>query len=154
MKKRLYVDMDGTLVDYRTRLAGVAPEVTRQFGDSPERIPGLYALMPPMPGALEAFVELAGLFDTYVLSTAPWSNPSAWTDKLLWVQLHFGKEPDSPAYKRLVLSHHKDLQRGDFLVDDRPDLHGVEAFPGEVLHFGSERFPDWASVTPYLRARA
>jgi 5'-nucleotidase len=154
VKKRLYVDMDGTLVDYRRRLAGVAPEVTRQFGDHADQIPGLYALMPPMPGALEAFTELAGLFDAYVLSTAPWSNPSAWTDKLIWVQLHFGKGADSPAYKRLVLSHHKNLQRGDFLVDDRPDLHGVGAFPGEVLHFGSEHFPDWPHVMPYLRARA
>ena len=154
MKKTLYVDMDGTLVDYRTRLAGVDPEVTRQFGDHPDQIPGLYALMPPMPGALESFVELADLFDAYILSTSPWQNPSAWTDKLLWVQLHFGKDVDSPAYKRLVLTHHKDLQRGDFLVDDRPDLHGVDEFPGEVLHFGSERFPDWPRAVAYLRERA
>jgi 5'-nucleotidase len=107
-----------------------------------------------MPGALEAFIELADLFDAYILSTSPWQNPSAWTDKLHWVQLHFGKDAGSPAYKRLVLTHHKDLQRGDFLVDDRPDLHGVGDFRGEVLHFGSEQFPDWPRTVAHLRERA
>lgn len=53
-------------------------------------MPGVFALIQPMPGALEAYEELSRRFDTYVLSTSPWQNPSAWSDKLLWIQKHLG----------------------------------------------------------------
>ena len=69
-----------------------------------------------MPGAVESFERVAALYDAYVLSTSPWENPSAWSDKLLWVQRHLG----APAYKRLILSHHKNLNAGDYLIDDAP----------------------------------
>ena len=97
---------------------------------------------------------LAKKFDTYILSTAPWNNPSAWQHKIEWVHLHLGLDEDSPAYKRLILSHHKDLNRGDFLVDDRHDKNGADGFQGELVHFGSAQFPDWKTVTDYLLARA
>ena len=86
-----------------------------------DEIPGIFAVMPPMPGAIDAYRELAELFDTYILSTAPWLNPSAWQHKVEWVQLHLGIDEDTPAYKRLIITHHKNLNRGDFLVDDRAE---------------------------------
>ncbi len=101
-----------------------------------------------MVGAVESFTELAGLFEAYILSTAPWNNPSAWSDKPLWVQKYLGES----ARKRLILTHHKNLSRGDFLIDDRKK-HGVDLFEGEHFHFGSERFPDWPAVMSYLRTR-
>jgi len=64
---------------------------------------------------------------------------------LLWVKRYLGK----PAYKRLIISHHKNLNKGDFLVDDRKK-HGADEFKGEWLMFGSEKFPDWKSVIRYL----
>ena len=102
--------------------------------------------MDPMPGAVDAYQELSQLFDTYVLSTAPWENPSAWSDKLLWVQMHLGHA----AYKRLILTHHKDLNRGDFLIDNRPN-NGADLFAGTFVQFGKEPFPDWPAVIQYLR---
>ncbi|RLD02899.1 MAG: hypothetical protein DRI65_13965, partial [Chloroflexota bacterium] len=86
---------------------------------------------------------------TYILSTAPWDNRSAWSDKLDWVKKHLGKS----AYKRLILTHHKDLNRGDFLVDDR-DKNGADQFQGELIKFGSEKFSDWEAVLHYLRQQA
>jgi len=56
---------------------------------------------------------------------------------------------DDVFHKRLILSHHKDLLKGDFLIDDRPK-HGAETFDGEWIQFGSERFPDWEAVLKYL----
>ena len=53
------------------------------------------------------------------LSTAPWLNPSTWIDKLLWVQKYFGQDQSSIFYKRLIISHHKNLNRGTYLIDDR-----------------------------------
>ena len=159
VKKTLYIDMDNTLVDFKTRLEGVAPSVLQQYEDRVDEIPGFFAVMQPMTGAIEAFHELSGLFDTYILSTAPWHNPSAWQHKVEWVHLHFGEDEFvdgevNPAYKRLILSHHKNLNRGDFLVDDRPLKRGADKFEGEVIPFGEGDFRNWPAVTEYLRGRA
>ena len=70
-------------------------------------------------------------------------------DKLLWVKRHLG----SQAYKRLILSHHKHLNAGDYLIDDRTK-NGADRFGGELILFGSGRFPDWQAVTAYLRESA
>jgi len=101
-----------------------------------------------MVGAVDAFATLSQRFDTYILSTAPWNNPSAWSDKLEWVKTNLG----NTAYKRLILTHHKNLNRGDFLVDDR-QKNGASEFGGELILFGSEQFPDWSVVTKYLLDR-
>ena len=152
--KTLYIDMDNTLVDFRARLDGIDPTLREQYRGKEDELPGLFALMPPAAGALEAFRELSTLFDTYILSTAPWRNPSAWQHKVEWVHVHLGMDEQSPAYKRLILSHHKHLNRGDFLVDDRPGHNGADRFEGELIAYGSEAFPDWPSVTEHLRGRA
>lgn len=53
------------------------------------------------------------------------------------------------AYKRLILSHHKNLNKGDYLIDDRTK-NGVDKFEGEHIHFGTEKFLNWNDVTNYL----
>lgn len=154
-KKILYIDMDNTLVDFSARLEGIHPALLAEYKGRMDELPGVFALMPPVPGALEAFQELSELFDTYILSTAPWKNPSAWQHKVEWVHLHLGRDDGTPAYKRLILSHHKNLNRGDFLVDDRPGHNGADKFEGEVLHFGAEgKYKTWPEVVDYLRPRA
>ena len=40
-------------------------------------------------GAIEAYEQLSQKYDTYILSSAPWDNPSAWSDKLVWVKKYF-----------------------------------------------------------------
>jgi len=151
--KTLHIDLDNTLVDFAARLPGIDPAILERYQDAYDEIPGIFALTPPVPGAIEAYRELATPFDTYILSTAPWRNLSAWQHKVEWVQLHLGVNPGTPAYKRLILSHHKQLNRGDFLVDDRSN-NGAAEFEGEWLRFGSERFPGWDAVLEYLRERA
>ena len=152
--KTLYIDMDNTLVDFTARLDGIDQKLRDAYRGREDELPGLFALMPPMAGALEAFAELSEMFDTYILSTAPWKNPSAWQHKVEWVHVHLGMDEGSPAYKRLILTHHKHLNQGEFLVDDRPGHNGVDKFTGEVVHFGSADFPDWTAVVEHLKARA
>lgn len=149
-RKVLYIDMDGVLVDFESGLARVPEEIQRDYGEHRDRIPGVFSLMDPMPGALEAYAELCDLFETFILSTAPWENPSAWTDKLLWAKRYLG----DLCTKRLILTHRKDLNRGDFLIDDRPHRGHALDFQGDFVHFGSDEFPDWAAVLPYLRRKA
>ena len=172
-KKILYIDMDNTLVDFSAKLEHVDPVVRERYRGHEDEMPGIFALMPPVKGALRAFTELSELFDIYILSTAPWGNPSAWQHKVEWVHVHLGMDDDTPAYKRLILSHHKNLNRGDFLVDDRPCHNGAEAFEGELIWFGRDGTPeqaaqglkcervgtttpckDWEAVVAYLKGRA
>ena len=143
--KRLYFDMDNVLADFPSGLAKIDPEIQKQYEGQADGIPGIFALMEPVAGAVEAVKLLEQHFDVYILSTAPWKNPSAWSDKLEWVKKYFGDIFE----KRLILTHHKDFCKGDYLIDDR-EGHGAKDFEGEWIHFRSERFPDWPSVTDYL----
>ena len=144
--KILYIDMDNVLVDFPSGIAKLPEEVVAKYDGRLDEVPGIFSLMRPMPDAIASFEELASLYDTYILSTAPWENPSAWSDKLLWVKRHLG----ASAYKRLILSHHKNLNDGHYLVDDRIK-NGADRFRGEHIHFGAPQFPDWKSVVSYLK---
>jgi 5'(3')-deoxyribonucleotidase len=148
LKKILYVDMDSVLVNFQSAFPRLPEYIIKDY-EHMDDIHGIFALMEPMPGAIEAYTELSGLFETYILSTAPWDNPSAWSDKLLWVKQHLGEV----AYKRLILSHHKNLNTGDYLIDDNTK-NGADSFPGEHIHFGKDKFPDWSAVLKYLRVVA
>jgi len=149
IKKTLYIDMDGVLADFQSGINRLSPELQIQFKGDLDEVPGIFALMDPMKGAIEAFKVLSEIFDVYILSTAPWKNPSAWSDKLLWVKKHLGQE----AYKRLILSHHKNLLKGHFLVDDRP-ARGAKDFEGKWIQFGEAPFENWEKVTDYLKLNA
>ncbi|MBT0566094.1 hypothetical protein [Williamsia sp. CHRR-6] len=148
-KKVLYIDMDNVLVDFPSGIKRLSPDVQQRYKDNFDDAPGIFALMDPVPGAIDAYVTLAHVYDTYILSTAPWKNPSAWSDKVRWVQKHFGIEEGTPAWKRLILSHHKHLNKGAIIVDDRVH-NGVDKFDGIHIRFASERFPDWPAVTSEL----
>ena len=145
MKKILYIDMDNVLVDFPSALARVNLEILEKYENNLDDIPGIFSLMDPVEGALESFKILSEKFDVYILTTAPWNNPSAWSDKLLWVKKYLGES----AYKRLIITHHKNLNKGHYLVDDR-DRNGAYAFEGTLIRFDSTRFPNWKVVTSYL----
>jgi len=162
-KKILYIDMDNVVVDFASGIERVPKKVMDDHVAKAgglkdlDDIPGIFSLMDPLPNAIDSVLELAELFDTYLLSSSPWNNPSAWADKIKWVHLHLGQEKTSPLYKRLILSHHKNLNDGHFLVDDRL-VNGAEKFGlrqySEHIHFGQNNFEDWTKVLPYLRERA
>lgn len=149
MKRILYVDMDGVLVNFESAFPHFSADMIKLHEGRLDEIPGIFGFMEPMMGALEAYHELALIFDTYILSTSPWDNPSAWSDKLLWVKRYLG----SVAYKRLIISHHKNLNRGDFLIDDRRK-NGADNFQGELILYGSAAFPNWEKICQYLRQKA
>jgi 5'-nucleotidase len=148
MLKILYIDMDNVLVDFPSAFLHLSPKTLQEYQGRLDEVPGIFALMEPLPQAIASFEQLAAKFDTYILSTSPWGNPSAWSDKLLWVKRHLGEV----AYKRLILSHHKHLNYGHFLIDDRTK-NGADRFHGEHILFGSPQFPDWPAVVNYLNGK-
>lgn len=137
--------MDNVLVDFPSAFAKVDPKLLKEFEGKLDEILRIFSQMDPLDGALEAHDILSQKFDTYLLSTAPWENSSAWADKNEWVKKYLGKS----AYKRLILSHNKHLNIGDYLIDDRT-ANGAGQFRGEHIHFGSKKFPDWKAVLSYL----
>lgn len=143
--KILYIDMDNVLVDFPTGIARITDKQREEFDGRLDEVPGIFSLMDPMPSAIDSFQILTSNFDTYILSTAPWENHTAWSDKVNWVKKYLG----APAYKRLILSHNKHLNAGDYLIDDRLK-NGADRFKGEHIQFGTEKFPDWKSVCAYL----
>ena len=112
--KRVFIDMDNVLVDFQSGLDQVSEEVKAESVGRLDEIPGLFAKMKPMEGAVEAVHELQKQYDLFILSTAPWKNPSAWSDKVEWVTKYL----DDVFHKRLIISHRKDLCQGDYLIDD------------------------------------
>ena len=145
MKKILYVDMDNVLVDFPSGISKISKQLQSQYEDRLDEVPDIFSLMDPLEGAIDSYKKLSQKFDTYILSTAPWKNSSAWSDKNEWVKKYLG----DVAYKRLILRHHKNLNYGDYLIDDRL-ANGANLFEGEHIHFGSDKFPDWGSVCSYL----
>lgn len=149
-KKIIYFDMDGVLVDLAAKIAEYPAEVVAKFekDDMVDQMPALFLDPPPIKGAVEAFNSFVNSdkYDVYILSTAPWENPSAWMHKRLWVEKHLGEG----AWKRLILSHNKNLNIGDYLIDDRTK-NGAGEFKGELVQFGSDKYPNWESVINYLQ---
>jgi 5'(3')-deoxyribonucleotidase len=145
-KKILYIDMDGVLVDFQSGIDKLTNEERKKYKNEEKNVPHIFSKMEPIEGAIEAYKILAEKYDTYILSTAPWNNETALGDKVAWAKKYLG----DTVYKRLILSHNKHLNDGHYLIDDRPHKNGAGDFKGELIHFGSEKFPDWKAVLNYL----
>jgi 5'-nucleotidase len=145
VSKIVYVDMDGVLVDFQSGINLLSDKELVLFQNNFDEVPGIFSRMKPIDGALEAFEKLNKHFDVYILSTAPWENPTALNDKLAWVKQNIG----DLAKKRVIFSHNKHLNMGDYLIDDRL-ANGAGDFKGTHIHFGTDEFPNWTSVLNYL----
>lgn len=139
----VYVDMDNVLVDFNSGIKKLNLDPNTNDLDE---VDGIFSYMTPLKGAIEGYNRLVELgHDVYILSTAPWENSSAWSDKLIWVKKYIGEN----AKKRLILSHNKNLNKGDFLIDDRL-ANGAGEFEGTLIRFGNEDFPNWDMVINYF----
>lgn len=150
MKKIVYIDMDNTVVDFKSGISKLTKEEREEYKGEEDNHPQIFSMMEPMPGALAAIEKLNEKYNLYLLSTAPWSNPNAWKHKREWVGKYFGDNKEAIFWKKLILTHHKNLNLGHYLIDDRPFHNGADNFYGELIHFGSEKYSDWDSVASYL----
>ena len=146
MSKIVYVDMDGVLVDFESGIKSLTEHELQGYEKRLDEVPGIFSKMKPLEGAVESFEKLSIHYNVYILSTAPWENPTALNDKLAWVKTYIG----DLAHKRIIFSHNKHLNLGDYLIDDRT-ANGAGDFTGTHIHFGTEKFPNWQSVLRYLK---
>lgn len=75
--------------------------------------------------------------DVFIFFYNTLNNPSFLADKVACVTKYF----DDVFHKCLILSHNKDLLKGDYLIDDRLK-HGADTFDGERIQFYSKHSPD------------
>lgn len=159
MKPILYIDMDGVIADFESYMHQIAPGIP--IGDGPdweERSKivvracqqnfHLFEKLKPIQDGVSSVMRLMTYYDVYFLSTPMEAVVESYTDKRKWLDRYFGGLAD----KKLILTHRKDLAIGDYLVDDSL-RNGAAQFTGEHIHFGTEDFPDWKSVTSYLLSK-
>ena len=83
----------------------------------------------------------------HILSAPSVFNPLCYTEKRLWVENYPGFE----FVHKLILASNKGLLKGDYLIDDYiAGRRGQENFDGELIHFGSNKHPDWLAIMKYL----
>lgn len=138
--------MDGVLADFESGIDSLTEQELKSYENRLDEVPGIFSRMKPIEGAIESFQKLTNHYNVFILSTAPWENPTALNDKLMWIKNHIGEL----AKKRVIFSHNKHLNMGDYLIDDRT-ANGAGDFKGTHIHFGTERFPNWEAVLQFLK---
>ncbi|AMO68450.1 5' nucleotidase [gamma proteobacterium BDW918] len=145
-KTIIYVDMDHVLCDYKAGFAqwqAKYPEMKY-----PQSRPGMYLSLKPMDGAIDTYLWLHNHPKTavFILTAPSVKNPHCYAEKRVWVEQYLGMD----AAHNLIISSHKGLNRGDYLIDDNIAGKGQDLFEGKLTHFGSEYFPDWIAVRDYF----
>ena len=145
-KKIVYFDMDNVLVNFQSGIDATPIEVQKEYEGQLDNVPGIFSMMKPNSEMVDLFNKMSDdvRYDVYILSTSPWDNPTAASDKVEWVKKYLPK-----AYKRVILSHHKHLNIGDYLIDDRT-ANGAGKFGGELIQYMSDKFPTVKSIENYL----
>ena len=147
---RILVDMDGVIADYdgeflkrwRERYPNryYVPFKERNtfyiIDSYPEELkplaveillePTFFRDMMPMDGAKEALFEMEQMGHEVFICSSPLSTyKNCVLEKYEWVEKVLG--PDW--VRRIILTKDKTLVKGDYLIDDKPDISGVENSP-------------------------
>lgn len=144
--KIVFIDMDDTLCDFKGAfLKAVAENPAIQYPQSQYRF---FANLQPLDGAIQVVKALidSDRYEPYILSAPSTRNPFSYTEKREWIEAQFGYN----FCEKLILCAHKGLLLGDFLIDDNVKGKGQDQFVGELIHFGSQKFPNWNSVRKEL----
>jgi len=148
-KKILYVDMDDVLCNYQSAYSFYKSENPKlKF---PQSLTGFFEDLKPIERAVDSVNELRSRseLDVYILTAPSTRNIHSYSEKRFWVEKHF----DYEFTEKLIICSNKGLLKGSYLIDDNVDGKGQESFEGELIHYGSEQYPDWETVVTYLMAQ-
>jgi len=88
--------------------------------------PGFFREMMPMDGAKEALFEMESMGHEIFICTSPLSTyKNCVLEKYEWVDQFLGPE----WVKRIVLTKDKTIVKADIIIDDKPEITGVESTP-------------------------
>ena len=147
MTKIIYVDMDDVLCDFMgayTKFVAINPSI--KF---PQCQYGFFRDLKPIEGGVEGvkYLDAQSCFDVYILTAPSVLNPLCYTEKRLWIEDHLGMR----MVEKLIISPHKHLNKGDYLIDDKKTGKGQDKFEGKLIHFGSNSFQNWTTVLEYFK---
>jgi 5'(3')-deoxyribonucleotidase len=142
----VYIDMDDVLCNF-TETANQDLKLNPAI-KFPQSQYGFFTKLLPLPGAINAVQALlnSDKYTPYILTAPSVKNPLCYTEKRIWVEQHLGFE----MVNRLIISPNKSLLKGQYLIDDNHTGRCQSEFEGELLHFGTSSYPDWASIRKYL----
>jgi len=140
----VYIDMDGVLCDFKS-----AYDAKKHIIKYPQAEFDFFRKLKPIEGAIDAFNALFEKFDTYILTAPSIYNPICYMEKRLWVEDYLGLR----AVEKLILSNHKELLIGDYLIDDNCKGQGQDGFKGKLIHFGSDKVKSWSDVMMYFKSK-
>lgn len=177
MGQVVLVDMDGVVTDFEGGLLNIwkrlypgrffiPPEQRRTFymqEEYPEECrddmwaiyteAGFFWNLPEVPGATAGFKRLVDMgYDLWICTTPMPEYENCVTEKFHWVKEHLGFEWT----KKLILARDKTMVYGHYLIDDRPEIVGINSHPmWEHIVFDapynrnsrSIRRMTWSSVT-------
>lgn len=148
------VDMDGVLVDWghaygraldgygedAKRIARHAEQKTFDLREGLNETEALlvdkvmseldYFDMEAIEGGREALDDMLMWNYNVFICTSPWiDNENCARDKLRWVAKHLG----SSWVKRTIITPDKTMVKGNWLIDDKPNIHGAKP-------------PDWKQI--------
>lgn len=149
-RMRILIDMDGVIADFDReflqRWRKRHPDkfyvpleerntfyVKEQYPDELKPLvteillePGFFRDMVPVPGAVDALIEMdARGFEVFICSSPLSAYKNSTLEKYEWVEKTLG----FPWTKRVILTKDKTIVTGDFLIDDKPAITGVVKSP-------------------------
>lgn len=142
---KIFVDMDGVLCDYHgAHRDALVKEPEIKY---PQSQYGFFRNLKMIPNK---FGYLNKYFDVRILSSPSGRNPMSYLEKRVWVEENLGLE----AAMDMILAPDKSIagDENDYLIDDL-DIHErsrQQDFKGTLIHYGSEDYPDWLSVSKYF----
>lgn len=176
-KKILLIDQDGVICDYYGQFLKMWKEqhpekkfleakdlntfyIEDHYGS--ENLDHIFAItrskfffetLPPITGAIEALkqIEADGEFEPFIV-TAPdldFIDQGCWSEKARYIKHHLGEY----WLKRLIITKDKTLVKGNWIIDDKPEMKGINTNPdwtqiffehGYNKHLPGLRLKTWA----------
>jgi len=143
LSKIVYVDMDDTIANYRKAMLENPYNL-----DYPQSVVGFYLGLEPLEYAVESvkYIDSLDDYDIWFLTAPSVINAHSYTEKRLWIEKYFGHDK----CHQLIIAPHKGLLLGQYLIDDITFGKGQDSFTGELIHYGSLRYPNWNVIVKYL----
>lgn len=143
-KPIIYIDMDGPICNVysqQERYLQLHPDTER-----PQHTKGFFESIEPVSGSLFGIKVLKVKYDVYIITTILINSSYCYNEKRNWIEKYLGVD----MLHRFITTSNKGLIKGDYLIDDNTTLRGQDKFEGELIHFGSQTFPNWQTIAHKL----
>lgn len=151
MGKRIYVDLDDTIADFKGSEALIGKPFNN-FGVHPMYEPGFFFNLKPIKGSLSGVRALIRLgYDVHILTQPLAESAHSYSEKVQWVGLHF---PD--LVNKIHMTQDKGLFIGDYLIDDNAEKWKAkfEANGGTFIHIFGAEFFSWEYIVEYFQKKS